>query len=304
MMSKPQIVVGIDGSRTAERAMLWAAAEASLRGVELLIVHAGDVGSGNQGTCPTEYGRALLVDAEVAVVDSNATCQVATLLVEEKPVRLLTRLSEHADLVVVGSHGMGRAAGTFFNSVAYPVAAHARCSVAIVPSAWEPAAHNRQPVVTGLSATYAGLSALSYAFTEAALRGVAVKAIRSWHRPEWGPELSAAVYEGDSGFTARQSERAELILRPLRDAHPDVEVVTVVTGEQIDDALRSASQDANLLVMGCRAPDGRRLSRLGRTTTRLAHQTACPLIAVGHQDLQASMAEAVASAAAVLQPER
>lgn len=303
-MSKPQIVVGIDGSWAAERAMLWAAAEASLRDVELLIVHAGGIGSGAQGTPSACYGRTLMVDAEVAVFDSNATCQVTTLLAEEKPVRLLTRLSGDADLVVLGSHGMGRATGTFFNSVAYPVAAHARCPVAIVPSAWEPAAADRRPVVTGLSATYAGLSALSYAFTEAALRGVAVKAIRSWHRPEWGPELAGALYARDSEFIGRQAARAELILGPLRDAHPDVQVIMVVTGEPIDDTLRSASQDADLLVMGCRAPDRRRLSRLGRTTTRLAHQAACPFLAVGHQELQASMAEAVAAAAAVLQPER
>jgi len=303
-MSRRQVVVGIDGSRTAEQAMLWAAAEASSRGAELLIVHAGDSGSGAQGNPSLDYGRTLMVDAEAAVYDSNATCHVTSLLIDEKPVQLLTRLSEQADLVVVGSHGAGRAAGTFFSSVAYPVAAHARCPVAIVPSAWEPVEHTLRPIVVGVSATYAGLSALRYAFTEAALRGAQVKAVRSWHRPEWGPELSELLYEADDSFTARQTERTELILRPVRDAHPDVQVATVLTGEPIEDALRSASHDADLLVMGCRAPDGRRLSRLGRTTTRLAHQTACPLIAVGYEKFQASMAEAVASAAAVLQPER
>jgi nucleotide-binding universal stress UspA family protein len=158
-------------------------------------------------------------------------------------------------------------------------------------------------IAVGVSPTRAGLSALDYAFTEAALRGVAVKAVRSWHRPEWGPELSQLIYGADDTFTARQAERTELILRPLRDAYPDVEVVTVVTGEPIEEALGSASQNADLLVMGCRVPDGRRLSRLGRITTRLTHQTGCPLIAVGHQELHASMA-AAASTAGVLRPER
>ncbi len=305
-MIKPEIAVGIDGSRTAERAMLWAASEASLRGLELLIVHAGDIGSRTRSTAVTDYGQALMLEAEATVYDSNATCAVAAFLVDEEPVQLLTRLSEQADLIVVGSHGLSRAMATALGSVAYQVAAHARCPVAIVPSTWELAETVRRPIVVGVSATPGGSAALNYAFTEAARRGVAVTAVRSWWRPDWNPESAPELYETGNSFKARQAERAELILRPMRDTHPDVEVATVVTGEPVEDALLSASQDADLLVLGCRGLDGRRLSRLGRTTSRLAYQAPCPVIVVGH-DLKASTApdlEASDSTAEMLHSQR
>lgn len=306
-MIKPEIAVGIDGSRTAERAMLWAADEASLRGVELLIVHAGDIGSRARRAAVTDYGRALMLDAQAAVHDSNATCEVATFLVDEEPVQLLTWLSEQADLIVVGSHGLSRGMATALGSVAYQVAAHARCPVAIVPSTWEPAGNGRRPIVVGVSATPGGLAALNYAFTEATRRGVAVTAVRSWARPDWKPESALVLYETGDRFEARQAERAELVLRPVRNAHPEVEVSTVVTGEPVEAALLSASQDADLLVLGCRSLDGRRLPRLGQTTSRLAHQAACPVIVVGHQDFKESEEtdmEAAGSTAEMLHSQR
>lgn len=289
-MSKPQIVVGIDGSRTAELAMAWAASEAGLRNASLLIAHAGDVDSMAGSAAPTEYGRALMADAQATVYDSDANCEVSTLLSAEEPTQLLTRLSEQAELVVVGSHGLGRASGAILGSVAYRVAGHAHCPVAIVPTGWATPKAAQRSVVVGVSALPAGLSVLNYAFTEAGRRGVAVTAVRSWHRADWNPQLPEVLYDAGDRFEDRQAERAELILRPVRDAHPDVEVVTVVTGKPIEDALLSAAQNAELLILGTRAADGRRLSRLGRTSSRLAHQSPCPVIVVGHQRLTSSPA--------------
>lgn len=305
-MSNPQIVVGIDGSRTAELAMLWAASEASLRDASLLIVHAGDANSTDGGASPTEYGRALMADAQATVYDSDATCEVATLVVAEDPAQALIRLSEQAELVVAGSHGLGRAAGALLGSVAYRVAAHAHCPVAIVPTGWQPIAGTLRPVVVGVSALPAGLSVLDYAFTEAGRRGATVTAVRSWHRADWNPQLPEVLYDAGDRFEARQAERSELILRPVRDAHPEVEVATVVTGDPIEDALMAAAQNADLLILGTRATDGRRLSRLGRISSRLAHQSPCPVIVVGHQRPSASSAtrQAPAARTAELQPER
>ncbi len=288
-MTRPEVAVGIDGSSTAERAMLWAAAEASRRAAKLLVVHAGDVGSGAAADTSTDYGRALMFDAEATVYESDATCEVTTLIIDEDAAQVLIRLSERAELVVVGSHGLGRGMSALLGSVAFRVAAHACCPVAIVPAAWrgdhgtspggEPA---ERPVVVGVSATPAGYRALSYAFAEAARRGAGVRAVRSWHRSDWKPEMPEALYETGDRFEARQAEHATLILRPLREAYPALDVDIVVTGAPIDDALLAASRDSDLLVVGCRFADGHQFSRLGPTTSRLLHEARCPVVAVGH----------------------
>ncbi|HEU5270715.1 MAG TPA: universal stress protein, partial [Jatrophihabitans sp.] len=128
-MDKPQIIVGIDGSSTATQAMYWAAIECVRRGAELVLAHAGDAEAGPspESGMPTGYGRSLLAEAETEVFESALDCPVSTVIAPENPVHLLTRLSEQADLVVVGSHGLGKQASLLLGSVAFRVAAHARC---------------------------------------------------------------------------------------------------------------------------------------------------------------------------------
>ncbi len=305
-MNTPQIVVGIDGSRAAERAMLWAAEEAGRRGARLLIAHAGDVDSNAGTAAPTDYARALMVDAQAAVYDSRIECEVATFLDDEDPVRLLSRLSRQAQLVVVGSHGVSRLAEAFLGGAAYRVATHAHCPVALVPAAWEPAEAAR-PVVVGVSGTPAASSALDYAFAEAELRGVPLTAVRSWCRADWSPESPTVLYESSDRFETRQAERVQLILRPFLDAHPSVEVATVVTGEPIEDALLSAAREVDQLIVGCRSRSGRRRSRLGWTTSRLMHESPCPVIVIGSPGSTAAATtqlSAVGSAAPVSGRER
>lgn len=278
-MSEPDLVVGIDGSRTAERALLWAAAEADRKRLRLVIAHADPV-AGN--AAPTEFARTLMVDAQATVFDSGAKCEIATVLTGDEPARSLIRLSHRAELVVVGSHGLGLVAGSFVGSVAYRVAGHARCPVTLVPVSWQPAEYPSGPIVVGVSSTSGGLSALGYAFAEAALRGLALRAVRSWCRADWSPQMSETHYVAGTGFRLKQAERAELILRPFRDAYPTVGVTTVVTGDPIEEALLTAARSADQLIAGCRFRNRRRLSRLDWITSRLVHEAPCPVTVVGH----------------------
>jgi len=279
-MTRARVVVGIDGSRTAERAMLWAAEVAGRRGAQLLIVHASDPVPRTSNAQPTDFVRTLMLEAQTAVYESGANCEVALLWADEQPVRLLIRLSKQAELLVVGSHGLGQLAGKALGSVAYRVTAHARCPVAVVPGAWEPAGLAR-PVVVGVLATVDGSNALGYAFAEAASRGCELKAVRSWCRADWVPELSDGAQGWTDRFEAKQADRAEVILRPFRQEQPDVRVTTIVTGDPVEDALLAAAADADQLVVGCKFRDRHRLSRLDWATSRLVHDAPCPVIVVG-----------------------
>jgi nucleotide-binding universal stress UspA family protein len=285
-MDQPQIVVGIDGSRTARNAMYWATIECERRGAELLLAHAGDADAGlpSQPDIPTAYGRSLLAEAEAEVYEGGSDAFVSTMISSENPVHLLTRLSESADLLVVGSHGLGWVSGALLGSVAFRVAAHAKCPVAVIPAGWDEQRRPDLPVVVSVPDSAAASSPLYVAFTEARARNVPVRAVRSWSRPDWTGELADVLYTTSPAFELKQQDYADRMLAPLRALFPEVPVQIALTGERLADALADAAKDACLLVLGTRFADGHSYSRLGQTTARLLHRAGCPVLVVGRPE--------------------
>jgi nucleotide-binding universal stress UspA family protein len=285
-MSQPRIVVGVDGSMTARHALDWAAAECDRHGAELVIAHAGDAvpGPPPRPDTPTEFGRSLLAEAEVEVEVNGADCPVSTVIADEKPVQLLIRLSAQAELVVVGSHGLGRQASTLLGSVAFRVAAHARCPVVVVPQDWDEQANPARPVLVGIPASATARDPLHAAFAEAELRGVPVHAVRTWSRVDWTDELTNLIYATNRTFEARQQEYVDRVLEPVRALYPDVPVQTMLSGDRIENALRKAAEQASLLVLGSRYTAGHPHTRLGPITARLLRRMPCPVLVVGHTD--------------------
>ncbi len=138
------IVVGVDGSVHARRALLWAAAEAHTRGVPLLVLHGWKRPLLVTGTFPATYdpGQVFekaahrVVDDEVARVAKEA----ADVTVDGRAVRAgaaatLIDASAGASLIVVGSRGLGTFAGHLLGSVSHQVVRHACCPVVVVPAA-------------------------------------------------------------------------------------------------------------------------------------------------------------------------
>jgi nucleotide-binding universal stress UspA family protein len=302
-MGQPQIVVGIDGSATARRAMYWASIECERRGAELLLAHAGDAeaGSPSQPDTPTAYGRSLLAEAETEVYESDSGASVSTVISSESPVHLLTRLSEQADLVVVGSHGLGQASGVLLGSVAFRVAAHARCPVAVVPAGWDERRQPELPVVVSVPDSAAASTPLYVAFAEARDRNVPVRAVRSWSRPDWTGALADVVYTTSPVFEIKQQDHAERMLGPLRSLFPEVPVQIALTGDRLAEALPAAAKDGCLLVLGTRYADGHSYSRLGQTTARLLHRAGCPVLVAGRPERPAA-GEAIDARPAVSAP--
>lgn len=139
------IVVGVDGSQGAQAALEWAAAEARLRGATLRIVHgwhlpAATYGSG--GFVPP-VGMSWEDDLEAAartgldkVVDGAAELlsgiEVERRLGEGPAATVLTQAAQDADLLVVGSRGLGGFKELLLGSVGHQCAQHAPCPVVIV----------------------------------------------------------------------------------------------------------------------------------------------------------------------------
>jgi nucleotide-binding universal stress UspA family protein len=135
-----EIVVGVDGSEEAKAALRWAAEEAGLRGRGIVAVHAGVYPALTEAFAPGQrpYAEALRRDAEElveAVIADAAVPENVPLrrvIVEGDAAEALIAASEGAELLVVGSRGLGGVAGVLLGSVSRQCARHAACPVVIV----------------------------------------------------------------------------------------------------------------------------------------------------------------------------
>jgi nucleotide-binding universal stress UspA family protein len=140
-----RVVVGIDGSETSREALRWAAGEAASRGAELHVVHAWDVpslGAGvgatpgrRQGTAPEAQRQVAedLVSSEIAAeLRDLSGVEVRSSIGRGSAAGVLLEAARGADLLVVGSRGLGGFAGLLLGSVSAKMASHAPCPVVIV----------------------------------------------------------------------------------------------------------------------------------------------------------------------------
>lgn len=138
------VVVGIDGSAQAGRALDFAFDEASRRGWSLRVLHAWDVSVIGFDVDASTYPAGGIFDdvkdaearlsAEVLAghVGRYPDVEVHVCLRRGSPAQLLVEASREASLLVVGSRGRGGFASLLLGSVSHKVIHRSACSVAIV----------------------------------------------------------------------------------------------------------------------------------------------------------------------------
>lgn len=136
------IVVGIDGSEGAARALRFAAQEAALRSTELRIVAVWNVpaayyASEAMAPIPVDHFEWSMRAAAERQVDACLAeypgVQRHLIVTEGTPSQVLVEKAERADMLVVGSRGLGGFRGLMLGSVGQQCAHHANCPVVIVP---------------------------------------------------------------------------------------------------------------------------------------------------------------------------
>jgi len=137
------IVVGIDGSEGSIRALRFAIDEARARNTQVkavsvwsLPVIAYDAGWAVGGLDPVEYEQAARGGLESALQEANAGAsgiEVEQVVVQGQAADVLCEQARGADLLVVGSRGLGGFRGLLLGSVGQQCAQHAPCPVAVVP---------------------------------------------------------------------------------------------------------------------------------------------------------------------------
>jgi nucleotide-binding universal stress UspA family protein len=139
-----QVVVGVDGSEDSRRALQWASEEASEHGAELVAVSSwtqplllptpqqSGVPLETDPTRLAENTKAMLEETLSEVIGDSPSVSVKSSVVEGSPAKVLIDLSGSAELLVVGSRGVGGFTGLLLGSVSQHVAAHAQCTVTVV----------------------------------------------------------------------------------------------------------------------------------------------------------------------------
>lgn len=141
-----RVVVGIDGSEHAGRALDFALEEVRRRGdavlvavraVPLPVIYGVDTaGVPSLRTEFEQQARAELEDALREVPDDVA---VETVVVEGAAATVLVELSDDAALVVVGSRGRGGFRSLVLGSTSQQLVSHAHCPVVVVHDPASPA---------------------------------------------------------------------------------------------------------------------------------------------------------------------
>jgi nucleotide-binding universal stress UspA family protein len=137
------VVVGVDGSPGSATALLFALEEARLRGTTLHVVGAWQVPAmtyaGGAGVGIADLSAELETLAGKALDEALADLDVGDVPLEEHvleghPAGVLLDAGAGADLLVVGSRGLGGFARLLLGSVGHEVAHHAPCPTVIVPT--------------------------------------------------------------------------------------------------------------------------------------------------------------------------
>lgn len=135
-------MVGVDGSSTARQALRWAVEEARVRRASLEVVsvwqlpYLGEFPYTDAVLDPSllESEARKELDEMVDSVDTSALHQpVKRLLSSGGAAATLLDVAEGADVLVVGSRGLGGFKGLLLGSVSHQVSHHASCPVVVVP---------------------------------------------------------------------------------------------------------------------------------------------------------------------------
>jgi len=132
------IVVGVDGSSSSGRAIDWAIAEAQRTGDSLRLVSAWmfPMALGYAFTTTVHEVHDVAQDrvdrAAAHVADVAPEITVTGETTEQSPGPALVAAAKNADLLVVGSRGVGGFEGLLLGSVSQYCTRHAACSVVVV----------------------------------------------------------------------------------------------------------------------------------------------------------------------------
>ncbi|SEJ80577.1 Nucleotide-binding universal stress protein, UspA family [Arthrobacter sp. yr096] len=277
MTNQRTIVVGFDGSEEAKRAVQWAAKYAVVRECSLHVVHCSlwVLLSNNRGPVPGVADSGLERAAQKVLEEGLALAQetvpdleVRTTLLHGTPRDHLARVSLGAEMLVLGSRGLGGFMGLLVGSVSLEMAATAECPVAVIRAD----DHPEGPVLLAVDDS-GSPAALDDACRFAAATGADLMIVHVLHEPA-GYRLLREPVEAYPDAEAL----LDSVLSQARHKAPGV----TVAGELLFDASFSkavvkASQGARITVVGTKG-HGVIKGTIGSTAHAVLHHAHSPVL--------------------------
>ncbi|WP_329624951.1 universal stress protein [Streptomyces sp. NBC_01255] len=282
-MSRP-VTVGVDGSEGSVAAVDWAADEAALRGDGLRLVYATRWAEHQLGAMKVSHAdrageaKGVLAATERRVGSRQPDLAMTADEVEDGPVNVLLSAASQAELLVVGSHGLGSVRGFIVGSVGQEVVAGAERPVVLVRPGYEKdgsgasEGSSRRKVVLGLDVNDVKDELLHFAFDFAGRHRVPLEIVHTWH--------DSFVHHPDAATKDERASALATAVRPFRDRFPETEVAEVSALGRAAEHLIEAASDARLVVVGRRR--AARGAHIGSVTHAVIHHASCPVAVVPH----------------------
>ncbi|MDN5768963.1 MAG: universal stress protein [Humibacillus sp.] len=298
------VVVGYDGSATADAALEWAVGEATAWDRPLHLLHTIRY--------PDGFAMSLDLDLdpdgdEIAIAGAEKAQKLAPGLAVTTATQAggaaawLVELSARADLVVVGGHGHHTARAVLVGATAPQVTAHSRCPVVVVqadseltpPRPPERSVFSLQGggltdtttlagrVVIGVDGSESCTGAVEFAFARASRLGLGLVAVGCWWWQETGPYMAGTEEFGwDSSIRDRELRLVSEQLAGWSERYPDVDVKTLLVHGNPVEVLVEEADRAELLVLGTRGRGGFAGLLLGSVSLRVQSAARRPVAVV------------------------
>jgi len=280
------VVAGVDGSADARLAIDLAAWEADRRHAPLRLVYGfRQVYSYGVVAAAYDLDRQVRDLDDMLITESGRVAQrypdliVHTEVVGGVPAGVLVEESATAQLVVVGSRGLGGFASLLPGSVSAQVAAHATSPVIVMRP---PAARGTRdipgsgPVVVGVDGSTGSAAAVEFAFDEAAARGTGLIAVYVWGVMPYDAGDDDPRVEQHTADTALADA-----LAAWQDKYPEVPVSHRAVHSLVPvHTILDQSADAGLIVVGRRGRGGFAGLSLGSVGDGLVRHAKAPVAVV------------------------
>ncbi|TDL09943.1 universal stress protein [Mycolicibacterium obuense] len=280
------ILVAVDGSPESHAALRFAAQEATLRRRPVTVMH---VVSPIVVTWPiepvvTDFYQWQEDNAADVLRRSQETLH--SLGETELDVRIevrhdgivteLSNASREADMMVVGSRGLGPVGGVALGSVSRTMLHHAECPVVVVKEGAVRGTDRKLPVLLGIDGSPASEAATAFAFEEASRRGVDLIALHAWSDVAVFPIVGMSWHQ-------REDEGHEILgerLAGWQESYPDVRVVRRIVCDKAARWLIDEAKQAQLVVVGSRGRGGIPAMLLGSVSAAVAECATTPVVVV------------------------
>jgi nucleotide-binding universal stress UspA family protein len=257
------IVVGVDGSEHADRAIAWAARQAALERRSLTLLHAFDpfgrtvVGALElEGDSRLELlhdlrraARITLGEAIERAHEVGPDLEVHSQLVDADAREALVEASHAAHMVVLGSRGRGTLRGLLLGSVSVAVSQLSECPTIVCRP--RRAEHATRGVLVGADGSEASRPVIDFAFRQASLRGVPLTVMHCF----WEIVAESSSSDGPTGGPADMRLLLAESVAGFQESYPDVEVHLEVARGLVDQVLVNAAPTTDLVVVGRRHKD-------------------------------------------------